>query len=70
MEAERLQEAILQSKNYREMGEETVRRLCAAAAPKYDKLALAVKAVKTQLHTAHGAFFPPGCHREAAGNYR
>lgn len=66
VDPDRLREAVLQAKNYRDMGEETVGRLCAAAAPKYDKLAQAVKAVKTQLHTSHGAFFPPGCHREAA----
>lgn len=66
VEPEKLRDAVLQSKNYRDVGEETVERLCAAAAPKYDRLPQAVKAVKTQLHTAHGAFFPPGCHREAA----
>ncbi len=47
------------------LSDETVLRIVLAYLPRYKSRKEVVKAVKTQLHIIHGAFFPDKCHERA-----
>ena len=64
-EAAELAEYIKSSSKYAHISQETVKRICLEYLPRYKSRKDVIKAVKTQLHIIHGAFFPDKCHNKA-----
>lgn len=56
---------IKASPKYAPMADETVLHIIREFLPRYKKRKDALKAIKTQLHIIHGAFYPDRCHDQA-----
>ncbi len=64
-EAEEILKEIKASSKYAHMSDETVLHIIREFLPRYKKKKDSLKAIKTQLHIIHGAFYPDRCHDQA-----
>jgi 16S rRNA (guanine(1405)-N(7))-methyltransferase len=64
-EAEEILKEIKASPKYAHISDETVLHIAGEFLPRYKKKKDALKAIKTQLHIIHGAFYPDRCHDQA-----
>jgi 16S rRNA (guanine(1405)-N(7))-methyltransferase len=64
-EAAEILAEIKASSKYAHVADETVLHIIREFLPRYKKRKDALKAIKTQLHIIHGAFYPDRCHGQA-----